>query len=208
MPLINQENTLNYSPSCERNKDVILEQLLPFISSVSSVLEIGSYSGQHAFHFCPLLPNLTWYPSDQLELLASLNENIQRHNINNLKAALKLDVSVDSDWPAQTFDLLFSANTLHIMSWQHVVAMFSNLPKCLNENSYLCIYGPFKYNGEYTSASNENFQQWLQDRDPASGIRDFESINRLAESIDLKLIKDIAMPANNQLLIWKKNNVC
>lgn len=205
---INERNTLNYSPSCERNKSVILEQLLPFLSSVSSVLEIGSYSGQHALHFCPLVPNLTWQPSDQLGILSELNKNIELHKTSNLNSAIKLDVAVAADWPEQTFDLIYSANTLHIMSWQHVVAMFKYLPKCLNKNSYLCIYGPFKYNGQYTSESNADFQQWLQNRDLMSGIRDFEQINQLATSIGLKLIQDIAMPANNQLLIWKNNNVC
>lgn len=208
MLLINEENTLNYSPSCERNQDVILKQLLPILSSVSSVLEIGSYSGQHALHICSSLSDLSWQPSDQLSLIDDLNQNIQQHNIQNIKPAINLDVSNSRQWPETKFDLIFSANTLHIMSWQHVVEMFNNLPKCLNSQSYLCIYGPFKYNDRYTSASNADFQQWLQNRDPASGIRDFEKINKLAEGIGLTLLQDIAMPANNQLLIWKKTNVC
>ncbi|WNC68311.1 DUF938 domain-containing protein [Thalassotalea nanhaiensis] len=208
MLLINEENTLNYSPSCERNQDVILKQLLPILSSVSSVLEIGSYSGQHALHFCSSLSHLNWQPSDQHSLVANLNENLHRHNIDNIKPAIELDVSDPVQWPETKFDLIFSANTLHIMSWQHVVEMFNNLPKCLNNQSYLCIYGPFKYNGQYTSSSNANFQLWLQNRDPVSGIRDFEKINELAEDIGLTLLQDIAMPANNQLLIWKYENVC
>lgn len=205
---INEENTLNYSPSCERNKDAILAQLLPILSSVNSVLEIGSYSGQHALHICPLLPNLTWQPSDQLSLLDALNENLQHHKTDNIKPAINLDVSIAAHWPTEKFDVIFSANTLHIMSWQHVVEMFQNLAESLSTNGYLCIYGPFKYNGQYTSASNANFQQWLQSRDPVSGIRDFEKINELATSIGLRLIQDISMPANNQLLIWINDNVC
>ncbi|WOH36059.1 DUF938 domain-containing protein [Thalassotalea fonticola] len=206
--LTNEENTLNFSPSCERNKDAILARLLPILSSKNSVLEIGSYSGQHALHICRLLPRLTWQPSDQLSLINDLNENLQHHNVNNIKPAINLDVSNATQWPAEKYDVIFSANTLHIMSWQHVVAMFKHLPQCLNNNSYLCIYGPFKYNGKYTSVSNENFQQWLQNRDPVSGIRDFEKTNELATNVGLKLIHDIAMPANNQLLIWTNKNVC
>jgi hypothetical protein len=68
----------------------------------------------------------------------------------------------------------------------------------------VCIYGPFNYNGSFTSDSNANFDQWLRNRDPLSGIRDFEAVMALAESAGLKLLKDNAMPANNRLLVLQK----
>ncbi|HEY0340905.1 MAG TPA: DUF938 domain-containing protein, partial [Steroidobacteraceae bacterium] len=67
----------------------------------------------------------------------------------------------------------------------------------------LCIYGPFRYGGSYTSASNADFDRYLQGRDPGSGIRDFEAVNRLSSERGLHLLADHAMPANNRLIIWQ-----
>ena len=66
------------------------------------------------------------------------------------------------------------------------------------------MYGPFRYQGKYTSESNARFDQWLQKRDPLSAIRSFEYVNKLASDQGLKLVQDIQMPANNQMLIWRK----
>jgi len=66
------------------------------------------------------------------------------------------------------------------------------------------VYGPFKYAGEFTSASNASFDIWLKARDPNSGVRDFEWLDELARSQGMVLIEDNAMPANNQLLVWRK----
>lgn len=68
----------------------------------------------------------------------------------------------------------------------------------------LAIYGPFNYNGAYTSPSNARFDQWLAERDPLSGIRDFEAVNALADSAGFSLRGDNAMPANNRLLVWQR----
>jgi hypothetical protein len=68
------------------------------------------------------------------------------------------------------------------------------------------LYGPFNYNGSYTSSSNEKFDAWLTSRDPASGIRNFEDLNRIADRAGLVLQDDFEMPANNRLLFWKKKH--
>ncbi|HUH89910.1 MAG TPA: DUF938 domain-containing protein, partial [Lysobacter sp.] len=43
---------------------------------------------------------------------------------------------------------------------------------------------------------------WLQARDPRSAIRDFEAVDALARAIGLRLVEDVAMPANNRCLVW------
>lgn len=191
----------NYSPSCERNQQVIFDTLAPWLKQVTSVLEIGSGSGQHAFHFTQLLDHLNWQCTDRGEYLAGLEANIANHP--KLPAAIELDVN--GPWPEQCYDMIYTANSLHIMDWQSVQALFSRLAKQLNPQGFFSCYGPFKYHGEFTSPSNANFQLWLKDRDPASGIRDFEALNSMAQDQDLSLIRDISMPANNQLLIWQKS---
>ncbi|MDG1732566.1 MAG: DUF938 domain-containing protein [Thalassotalea sp.] len=201
---LNEHNLINFSPSCERNQEAIFERLLPYIPSSAAVLEIGSYSGQHAIHFCQNRPDLIWQASDQSQYISGLKQNFSMANLANIISPIEINVDVAEHWPKQKFDVIYSANTLHIMSWQQVKRMFDNMATCLKENTLVCIYGPFKYNSKYTSASNEEFQQWLQARDPLSGVRDFEAIALLAQKSGLQLVQDIKMPANNQLLIWQK----
>ena len=106
-------------------------------------------------------------------------------------------------WPAVRGDAVFSANTLHIMSWPAVKALFAGLPRILETGGVLAIYGPFKYGGRFTTESNAAFDAMLRERDAQSGLRDFEAVNTLAEAVGLKLSADHAMPANNQLLVWR-----
>ncbi|WDD98901.1 DUF938 domain-containing protein [Thalassomonas actiniarum] len=195
---------LNFSPSCERNQGYILTELEQLFAPVTRVLELGSLSGQHALHFASGLPHLNWQPSDLAENVPALTENIRHSAIDNCLVPIALDVTVAGDWPEQQYDGIFTANTLHIMSWPSVVQMFDHLPKVCRPGTLLTIYGPFKYQGAYTSDSNASFQQWLQDRDPQSGIRDFEQVGRLARQQGFELISDIQMPANNQLISWQK----
>lgn len=101
-------------------------------------------------------------------------------------------------------DAIYTANTFHIVSWQLVEHFFAGVKQHLNDQGIVCIYGPFKYKGEFTSQSNNDFNRFLIERDPLSGIRDFAAVELLAKQAGLTLISDIAMPANNQLLIFKR----
>jgi hypothetical protein len=101
---------------------------------------------------------------------------------------------------------VFSANTLHIMAWDAVEHFFRGIGMVLATPGVVCIYGPFRYHGGYTSASNAEFDRFLRRRDPLSGIRDFEALDRLASAQGLGLAADHAMPANNQTLVWRRRS--
>jgi cyclopropane fatty-acyl-phospholipid synthase-like methyltransferase len=119
----------------------------------------------------------------------------------NLLPPLALDVA-GSEWPPGTYDAVFSANTCHIMAWQEVRAMFAGIGRVLQPGGVLGIYGPFNYDGQFTSASNAQFDAALKAQAPHMGIRDFEAVNRLAAEQGLALAVDHPMPANNRLLLW------
>jgi hypothetical protein len=76
----------------------------------------------------------------------------------------------------------------------------------MNSLRLFCLYGPFHYGGRPTSESNARFDAVLRSRDPASGVRDFEHIRALAAGCGLAIIEDNAMPANNRLLVFRKEN--
>jgi len=194
---------LNFSPSCERNQAVILAELTELFNVGQTVLEIGSLSGQHAIHFSTNIPDIKWQPTDVEENISALSQNLAEAALNNCSSPLILDVAQKHHWPVEQYEVIFTANTLHIMSWQHVEKFFENITNVCKKGALLCIYGPFKYQGQYTSASNADFQLWLQNRDINSGIRDFEKVNELAIQQGFKFVSDKKMPANNQLLTWQ-----
>ncbi|MBQ0759475.1 MAG: DUF938 domain-containing protein [Zhongshania sp.] len=193
-------NAKPFSQACENNKQPILNHLKTALQKCQHVLEIGSGTGQHAVYFAANMPHLVWQCSDRADNIAGICSWLDG---TELPAPLTLDVR-DSNWPRQQYDAIFSANTLHIMSWTEVELFFEKVTTQLKANALLCIYGPFKYNGEFTSPSNANFDLWLKRNNPKSGIRDMEAIRELANHAGFQLLADHKMPANNQLLIWQR----
>lgn len=191
-----------YAESCDQNREPILAVIRSLLATTRSVLEIGSGTGQHAVYFASQLPHLVWQTSDQADYLPGIKMWLDESGLQNLPQPLKLDVT-QLPWPDLQVDAVFSANTLHIMSWPQVEALFAGMPTILKPNGLLIIYGPFNYNHRYTSDSNARFDQWLKARDPDSGIRDYEQVNELARLAGLELLGDYEMPANNRILCWK-----
>ena len=193
-----------FSQSCENNKDPILQVIGSVFCQPCTVWEIGSGTGQHACYFAEHLPHIEWQPTDRTENIPGIGLWQQDAHIPNLKPALTLDVT-DAVWPCNAIDALFTANTLHIMSWEHVQICFDRLVEYLNPKAVVCIFGPFNYNGGYTSDSNARFDLWLKSQNPLSGIRHFEDIVSLATARGFSLLNDIAMPANNRLLVLQND---
>jgi SAM-dependent methyltransferase len=191
-----------YSEACERNREPILAVLKRVFADRSRVLEIGSGTGQHAAAFAPALPHLVWQPSDVAEHLAGISRWVAEAGAANLRRPLELDV--DRPWPDIAADAVFSANTSHILSWPQVERMFEGVSRVLPAGGLFALYGPFNYGGRYTSESNARFDSMLRERDPRSGLRDVEAVMALGEREYLKKDEDLAMPANNRLLIFKK----
>jgi len=190
------------SDSCERNRDPILAILKRVFADRRAVLEIGSGTGQHAAYFAPALPHLSWQPSDVADNLPSIRAWREEAHTPRLLEPIELDV--DRPFPVVDVDAVFTANTLHIISWPQVERMVAAIGKLLPAGGVLAIYGAFKYGGAYTAPSNAEFDVWLRGRDPKSGQRDIEAVTALAKKHALVLEEDNAMPANNRLLVFGK----
>ena len=196
-----------FSQACINNRDFILEHLRGLFEDEShkikeyKVLEIGSGTGQHGVYFSSHLP-VQWQMSDFEENHEGINAWIEETTADNCLRPIVLDVS-DSEWSSQCYNALFTANTLHIMSWENVIHFFQKACAVLEPNGLVIVYGPFNYNGAYTSESNERFDQFLQASSPEKGIRDIEKVNKLALENHLLPVADYEMPANNRLLVWR-----
>ena len=192
-----------FSPASERNRDPILEVLRVHLAQARKVLEIGSGTGQHAVHFAAAMPWLTWQCSDRPDYLPGIRAWLDEAALPNTPAPMELDVAQGA-WPQQSFDAAFSANTFHIMRWPEVEACFAGLEATLAADATLVVYGPFNYHGQFTSDSNRAFDASLKTSDPRMGIRDAEAVDALAQAIGLRLMDDVAMPANNRCRVWRR----
>ena len=192
-----------YSEACGQNRDPILSVIQPLLADSQAVLELGSGTGQHAVYFARHMPHLVWYTSDVIDNHAGIKQWIEESGLDNVRLPIALD-TLRSEWPALTVDAVFSANTAHIMHWDEVEAFFAGVGQLINSGGKFTLYGPFNYAGKYTSDSNARFDQWLKERDPESGIRDFEALDELARLAGMQLVEDFEMPVNNRILYWRK----
>jgi cyclopropane fatty-acyl-phospholipid synthase-like methyltransferase len=191
------------TPSCDRNQAPIRDVLIRHFSQRRRILEIGSGTGQHAVFFAAALPQAVWQTSELDENLPWIRLWLRDAALPNTPPPIVLDVNAWW-WPWPRYDAVFTSNTLHIMSWREVKKLFAKLGRLLTSDAMLAVYGPFNYGGQFTSDSNRAFDAWLKQRSEDSGIRDFEAVDALAQSIGLRLVEDCAMPANNRTLVWQR----
>lgn len=190
-----------FSQACENNKTSILLHLKRLFKHTQNVLEIGSGTGQHAVYFAQQMPHLIWQTSDRVINHNGIDLWLNEHPSKNLLPPIALDVTT-YDWAIKT-DAIYSANTAHIMPWAAVEALFKGAGAALNKKGLFVLYGPFNYGGEFSSDSNARFDEHLKLSEPKQGIRDYEKIVALANSVGLTAQEDNPMPANNRLLVFK-----
>ena len=191
-----------HSPSCDRNSEPIFEVLSSYIdkNQRATLVEIGSGTGQHAAYMASRLPHLQWQPTDSTDNHPGILSWTQ--NLKNVSDPLSYLAGNGDSIP--TGDLYFTANTLHIMSWENGLSLFADLGAVMPEGSQFFAYGPFNIDGDFTSDSNRNFDKWLKNRDPKSGIRDLEDVVTALNKHGINHQETHTMPANNFFLSFAK----
>ena len=192
-----------YAEACDENGPHILKVLKASMPAHGDLLEIGSGTGQHAVMFAEALPDIQWHTSDMSEMHEGIQMWLDEVELPNLHSPVALDV-LNDNWPEQTFDAVYSANTAHIMPEEAVEAMFQGVAKILKPGAPFLLYGPFMYDGEHTSESNWRFDRWIRSWEKHRGIRDVSWLKSIAEPLGLMLEEDIEMPVNNRILLWRK----
>lgn len=192
-----------YAAACDNNKQPILDVIQPLLTNCKHVLEVGSGTGQHAVYFAEQMPHLMWQTSDVKAHHAGMQQWINDSKLDNVLSPLELDVR-NASWDKLKADAVYSSNTVHMMTLNAVGAFFHGVGQCLSKGGLFMLYGPFNYDGMYTSESNLQFDQWLKSLNSQFGIRDFELLDKLASASGLELKQDFEMPANNRILCWQK----
>ncbi len=198
------ESGLTHSPAAERNRGPIGDVLLRWLAPDARVLEIGSGTGQHAAWLHSLAPGMTWQATDLPDHLDGIRARLAA-DAPTLPEPLALDVTAAGQWPEGPWDAVYTANTLHIMPWGHTPALLRRCAERVRPGGLLLIYGPFRDGERFDAESNRRFDQDLRRRDPAMGIRDVGKIRREAASSGWATEAEIAMPANNRILIFRKS---
>ncbi|KAF9334182.1 hypothetical protein BG006_002596 [Podila minutissima] len=209
--------------AADRNKDVILEQLRPFLNKAQLVLEVASGSGQHIQHFAREYPQVVFQPSEyDTDLLPSILAYAAELEEHRIKTPLPLDAINQEHWQkilesgrderptfegenSGPYDLVMTTNVFHISPWIVGQSIVRGAGRVLKTGGHLILYGPFKKNGTFNTESNKQFDETLRGKDPSWGVRDMEAIAEVAENeARLKHVQTIDMPSNNYLLIFEK----
>jgi hypothetical protein len=194
------------SPSTARNRDPILDVLRPRLSASGLVLEIAAGAGEHAVYFAAAFPALKWQPTDaDAEALASIAAWRQQVGLDNLLPPLSLDAASPQAWPVQRADAIVAINMIHISPWSAAKGLMAGAGRALPPGGGLFLYGPFIEDDVPTAPSNATFDQSLRRRNPEWGIRRLDDLTALAATHGLSLSERIAMPANNLVLVIRKD---
>ncbi len=194
---------LPIAEACLRNRRPILDVLGRYVPENGFVFEVGSGTGQHGVYMTENLPGVRWRPTEVRSRLADVRAWHAHANNPRFLAPLELDVTQDI-WPSRDADVVFSANVVHYISWREVECLFRGVQRILKPGGLLILYGPYNYDGQFTSEGNVELDRWLRERNPDSGIKDFEQVMLAARKFDLFLQADEEMPANNRTLVFKK----
>jgi ubiquinone/menaquinone biosynthesis C-methylase UbiE len=202
---------LPHSPACERNKSFIAEILSLYIEDGGRLLEMGHGTGQHAMFFSSVFPHVQWHAADLVDYHWMLKQRLKLNPRDNVSGPITLEVGAEpmieqlkKAQQAQAFDYLFTANTLHIMNQKQVDVFCLEVAECLKSQGHLILYGPFKFQDEFTSESNKEFHQSLVSRGVGSGIKEFERLEEQLKDQKIDFVKRFNLPANNQILIFQK----
>jgi hypothetical protein len=186
-----------HAPATLRNRDFILDVLRDVLPQRGVILEIASGSGEHVVHFARNFPNLVFQPSDpEPDALRSIAAWTMATNVTNARAPIVLDAS-QSFWPIASTDGIICINMVHISPWDATLGLIKGAAVVLPPASPLYLYGPCKREGFPPAPSNQAFDRNLRDRNPTWGLRDFESIAAIAQSVGFSVPNVTEMPANN-----------
>ena len=191
-----------YAPAVHRNREPILAVLRRFLPAAGTVIEVGSGTGEHAVWLAAHLPGLDWQPSDcDPELIDSIAVWREESGLANLRPPLAIDVT-DPGWADAPgvadgkVVAVLAVNLIHIAPWQACCGLMEGAARLLGPGSVLYLYGAYRVDGA-TAPSNQAFDRMLRAHDPAWGVRDLESVARVAETHGFALAEAVAMPSNN-----------
>ncbi len=193
------------SPAAQRNVAPIIAVLEDWLPPGGTVLEVASGTGEHVVAFAGHFRDLAWRPSDpDSDALRSIAAWRGGNFNGNLASPIALDVR-DGEWPITQADAILSINMVHISPWAASTGLLDGAARLLRSGAPLILYGPWIESGVPTAPSNLAFDADLRARNPEWGLRDVQSFASAANERGLFLVERRAMPANNLILLFRRD---
>ncbi len=194
------------APAALRNREPIADVLREWLPPSGVVLELASGTGEHAAFFAAQFPALEWQPSDaHAQALGSIRAWRAAAGLANLAAPIALDAAAP-DWPAERADAILCINMVHISPWAAALGLLDGARRLLGPGAPLILYGPWLEAGVDPVPSNLDFDRDLRSRDPEWGLREVERFASAARKRGLALADRRSMPANNLMLLLRREN--
>ena len=195
-----------HAPATLRNREPIAEVLARELPASGTVLEVAAGTGEHAVFFAGEFPALAWQPTDpSAEALASIAAYREDYAGDNLAAPLLLDAAQPESWPVAAADAMVCINMVHISPWVATLGLFAGAARVLAESKGpLVLYGPYIEAGVETAPSNLDFNASLKARNPLWGLRELQSVDRVATDHGFVRTQRYAMPANNLIVVYRQ----
>jgi SAM-dependent methyltransferase len=190
------------APATGRNREAIRQVLAQELPERGLVLEIASGTGEHAVYMAQAFPTIEWQPTD-IDPVALASIAAWTDGVANIRPPIVLDVT-QTDWPVAAADVIVCINMVHIAPWESALGLFAGAGRTLPEGGLLYLYGPYRFDGVFSSKSNEDFDRSLRSRDPRWGVRDVRELSEAASQSGLVMRGMVAMPANNHSLIFRR----
>jgi hypothetical protein len=94
---------------------------------------------------------------------------------------------------------------VHISPWESALGLVEGAARLLPADGRLILYGPWIVDGVETAPSNLAFDADLKRRNPEWGLRRVQDFAAAAAKKGLSLVETRAMPANNVMLLFRRN---
>lgn len=192
-----------HAPAAARNREPIAAAIEAALPASGTVLEVSSGSGEHAVFFAGRFPHLVFQPSDvDAAALASIEAHRAGAGLENLLPPIALDAAAPK-WPVGDLAAVININMIHIAPWAACLGLLAGAAARLEAGAPLFLYGPY-LRGQGDAPSNLAFDRSLRGRDPAWGVRRLEDVLAAAAERGFALEREVAMPANNLTLIFRR----
>jgi SAM-dependent methyltransferase len=193
----------------QRNRDPILEQFRKLFPASGDVLELASGSGQHINYFAPHFKDHRFQPSDyDADVFETIKTKRAEANNGNVLDPVKIDLTAPETWPdpkGKLYDVIFVINLFQVAPVSIIDGIAQVAARVLKPTGFLAIYGPFKVDTAYTTESNEAFDKEILAAKVAEwGLKDVRDLEKAANAHSIHLKQQIAMPANNFILVFGK----
>ncbi|NNE51919.1 MAG: DUF938 domain-containing protein [Sulfitobacter sp.] len=195
-----------FAPAAARNVADITALLQTHAPKSGRAMEVASGTGQHVVSFAGAMPRLHWQPTDiDPARRASIDAHAAEAGLPNVARAITLDATA-ADWGERHAgqDLIVLINLLHLISAPAALCAINEMAVALSPGGKLVCYGPFKRNGQLTSAGDARFDAELRTADPEIGYKDSLDMRGWLGNAGLTIIAEVDMPANNLAFIAGK----